>query len=219
MANGIIKDGLEICGARIRPEKLKQEPLQCLRCRHWGHFAANCTEPTDICGTCGENHRTTQCKETEKKHCISCSTDTHVSWDRNCPEFVRRSRIYDENHLENNMVYFSTDKNWTLTTCLDRIPLEERFPPWFTVNSIQPNHKKPHAKIKKTNPFRQIPPKNTQGKEQSTINKYFSCTQSKGKERETASEKDDPQTADQYEECFDNLENNDIECLLGSPFH
>jgi hypothetical protein len=42
--------------------------------------------------------------------------------------------------------------------------------------------------------------------------------QSKGKERVTASEKDDPQTADEYEECFNNLENNDIKRLLGSPF-
>jgi hypothetical protein len=203
----------------IRPEKLKQEPLQCLRCRRWGHFAANCIEPTDTCGTCGKNHCTTHYKETEKKHCVSCNTDTHASWDRNCPEFIRRSRIYDENHPENNMVYFPTDENWMLMTCSDRIPLEERFPQLFAVNSLQITNKKPHMKNKKTNPTRQIPCKDTQGKEQSIINKYFSHPQDKGKERELASEKDDLQTADEYKECFDNLENNEIECLLGSPFH
>ena len=78
-ANTIIKEGLEICGVRIRPEKLRQEPLQCLRCRRWGHFAANCIESEDACGTCGEAHRTALCKNTTKKHCVSCNTDTHTS--------------------------------------------------------------------------------------------------------------------------------------------
>ena len=31
-ANRIIRDGLHICGVEIRPEKLRQEPLQCMCC-------------------------------------------------------------------------------------------------------------------------------------------------------------------------------------------
>ena len=38
-ANRIIKDSLEICGVRVRAERVKQEPLQCLKCRGWEHKA------------------------------------------------------------------------------------------------------------------------------------------------------------------------------------
>jgi hypothetical protein len=81
MVNNIIKEGLEICEAKLRPEKLRQEPLQCLRCRCWGHFAINCSAPENVCGTCGEAHRTIQCKNPNKKHCVSCNLDSHSSWD------------------------------------------------------------------------------------------------------------------------------------------
>src|SRR5260370_707242 len=79
-ANCIIRDGLYICRVNIRPEKLRQEPLQCLRCRHWGHYMINCLESQDACGTCGENHCTTHCTNPDKKHCISCKVAMHVSW-------------------------------------------------------------------------------------------------------------------------------------------
>ncbi|KAI0266288.1 hypothetical protein BGY98DRAFT_926574, partial [Russula aff. rugulosa BPL654] len=55
-----------------------------------GHFAANCMEADNTCGTYGENHCTMQCKNSEKKHCVSCKSDTHTSWDRNCSEFIWR---------------------------------------------------------------------------------------------------------------------------------
>ena len=218
-ANTIIKEGIEICGVKIRPEKLKQEPLQCLRCRRWGHFAANCMEADDTCGTCGENHRTTQCKNSEKKHCVSCKSDTHTSWDRNCPEFIRRCKLFDESHPENNMVYFPTEEDWTLTTRPDRIPLEERFPQRFAVNSLPVMNKKHPAKGKKPAPTRHITNKDTQGKDQHTINHYFSRSQAKGKEKETAPEEGEPREADDYEECFDFLENNDLERLAGPSYH
>jgi hypothetical protein len=221
MANGIIKNGMEICGVKIRPEKLKQEPLQCLRCRWWGHFAANCFEPTDTCGTCGENHCTIACKNQDKKHCVSCNLDAYTSWDRKCLEFIRRCKNYDDNHPENNMVYFPTDESWTLTTRPERVSLEECFPSRFAVGNIQVTSKKPHAKNKKMAPLKQIASKNAQGNELNTINCYFSSTQNKGKGKERAmtSEKDDLQSMDNYEDCFDSLENYDIEHLLGGPSH
>ena len=219
IANSIIKDGMEICGVKIRPEKLKQEPLQCLRCRRWGHFAANCFEPTDTCGTCGDNHRTASCSNPEKKHCVSCNTDSYTSWDRKCPEFIRWSKIHDNNHPENNMVYFPTEENWTLTTRPDRVPLEERFPPQFAVNNIQITSKKPHVKNKRVVPTRQIASKSTQGKDQNTINQYFSRTLDKGKGKAVEPEKDDLQTTDDYEEFLDIVDYNNVERLLGSPFH
>jgi hypothetical protein len=32
-ANTLIRDGLNICGTKVRPTKLKQEPVQCMKCR------------------------------------------------------------------------------------------------------------------------------------------------------------------------------------------
>ena len=37
-ANALIKDGLYICSIKVRPTKQKQEPIQCMKCREWGHF-------------------------------------------------------------------------------------------------------------------------------------------------------------------------------------
>jgi hypothetical protein len=216
MVNNIIKGGLEICEAKLRPEKLRQELLQCLRCKRWGHFAINCSVPEDVCGTCGEAHRTIQCKNLDKKHCVSCNLDSHPSWDRNCLEFIRRCKIFDEKHPENNMVYFPTDEDWTLTTRPDRIPTKERFPQWFTVNSLPITNRKLHAKTKKPVPTKQAIFKDVQGKDQHTINHYFSCSQAKGKEKALASETGELLDADDYDECFNNIENNDVERLIGS---
>lgn len=216
-ANLIIKNGLEVCGVKIRPEKLKQDPLQCLKCRRWGHFATNCTETVDACGTCGENHRTTRCNNPDKRHCVSCNSDSHASWDRNCPEFIRRRNIFDENHPENKLVYFPTDENWTLTTKPDRIPIENRFPQRFAVNSIPIVHKKAPANHKKAVPTRRITSKDNQGKEPNTINNYFSRSQSKGKGKAPATETDDLQIAEEYEECFDFREKDAVERLLNTP--
>jgi hypothetical protein len=202
-ANSIIQKGIDICGARIWPEKLKREPLQCMRCRRWGHFAVNCFEPGDTCGTCGEAHRTSQCKSTDKKHCVSCNTDTHTSWDRNCPEFVHRCKVFDENHPENKMVYFPTQEEWTLTTRPDRIPLETRFPKRFTVNDIPITTKKPNAKGKRPTQQAQASVRSTQ-------------TKGKGKEKLHAREEGELPEVDDYEECYDHIDYNDVERLIGS---
>jgi hypothetical protein len=124
----------------------------------------------------------------------------HASWDRKCPEFIRRSKAYDDNHPENNMVYFPTDEGWTLTTRPDRIPLEERFPQRFVVNSIQTTNKK-----NTTTTSRERPTKRPQAK-------------GKGKEKAPAQKKDDLRSKVNYEECFATQENNDVERLLGNPF-
>ena len=137
-ANTLIKDGLRICGSMVRPTKQKLEPAQCMKCRRWGHFADRCLETEDTCGTCGEKHRTNVCKNDGKHHCVSCDVNTHTSWDRTCPEFIRRCAVIDERNPVNSMPFFPTEQDWTLA--LDhrpsRIPLEERFPAKYAVNSI-----------------------------------------------------------------------------------
>ena len=138
-ANLLIRDGLNIYRIRVRPTKQKQKPTQCMKCRKWGHFASECTEESDTCGTCGRSHRTSTCKNKSKRYCVSCKDHTHTSWDRSCLEFARRCAIIDERNAENEMPYFPTEQDWTLTVRPNRIPLDVHFPQKFTINSL------PHA--------------------------------------------------------------------------
>lgn len=167
-ANNCIKEGLFICGMRVYPARLKQEPTQCMKCRHWGHFANDCLEDKDTCGTCGGEHRSSDCTEPDKRHCVSCKANTHASWDRNCPEFIRKCSWYDQKHPDNLLKYFPTDEKWSKETRPERIPLPERFPAWFTVASL--------------------PPQTRNGREMPTRELEQHSKQAKGKGKMTASQ-------------------------------
>jgi hypothetical protein len=136
LANRLIRDGMTIFGNRVRPAKQKQEPTQCLKCRLWGHFASECPADEDICGTCGDLHRTSSCINRRRVFCVSCKSNDHASWDRNCPEFLRRCAVLDERIPENLMPFYPTDQDWTLAIRPPRIPLDLRFPHKFAVNSL-----------------------------------------------------------------------------------
>ena len=136
VANYIIHDGIDIGGLQVRGERLKQEPIQCLKCRGWEHKAQDCTVQTDICGTCRDNHHTGDCTIKDKLYCASCKTEEHVSWDRKCPEFKRHCEDYDRKFPENNFIYFPTPQEWTLTTKPDRILLEQHFPQSLAAKNI-----------------------------------------------------------------------------------
>ena len=135
-ANRLIRDGLNICNARVRPTKQKLEPVQCMKCRKWGHFVSECLADKDTCGSCGESHRTNACTNKGKVFCVSCGDGSHPSWDRTCPEFNRRYAIRDERNPENAMPFFPTEHDWTLTARPHRIPLDERFLGKYAVNSL-----------------------------------------------------------------------------------
>ena len=107
-----------------------------MKCRDWGHFASNCPSEKDICGNCGEEHRTSTCKNTNKLFCVACNEVTHASWSRNCPEFNRRCLIFDGRNPENAMPYFPTEQDWTLMVRPNSIPLEDRYPARFAVNTL-----------------------------------------------------------------------------------
>ena len=138
IANILLKDGINVCNARTFPTKLKHEPKQCMKCRKWGHFAAGCRALTDTCGTCGGQHRTNSCNVEDKKFCVSCRSDTHTSWSRNCPEFIRKCAEYSSFHPENNLVYFPTDEDWTTTARPNKIAFEDKFPTCLNVGSLPP---------------------------------------------------------------------------------
>ena len=135
-ANVIIRDGLYICGTKAYPRKLKIEPKQCMKCRKWGHFAAECLEDKDVCGNCGEDHQTKDCLDKDRRYCVSCKDITHASWDRGCPEFKRRVEKMDENHPENALMYFPTDEDWSTQVCPAGLDLDAKFPAKYEVASL-----------------------------------------------------------------------------------
>ena len=135
-ANIIIRDGIYICGTKAYPRKLKTEPKQCMKCRKWGHFAAECLEEKDACGNCGEDHHTKDCPDKNRRYCVSCKNGTHASWDRNCPEFKRRVEKMDENHPENMLMYFPTDEDWTTQVCPTKFDFDTKFPAKYEVASL-----------------------------------------------------------------------------------
>jgi hypothetical protein len=110
-ANKIIKDGVSICGSHSRLSKQKIEPIQCMKCRHWGHFVDSCPETEDTYGTYGEKHRTSTCKTSDKLFCMSCVDSMHTSWDRACPEFIRRCEIINDSNPVNNMPFFPAEQD------------------------------------------------------------------------------------------------------------
>lgn len=111
-----------------------------MKCRKWGHFAAGCRAQVDTCGTCRNQHKTNDCKAANMKYCVSCKTDVHASWDHSCPEFIRKYEEYNKFHPENNLVYFLTDEDWTLTARPRQIPFEDKFPTRQTIGSLPPPH-------------------------------------------------------------------------------
>ncbi len=113
-ANSLIRDGMYIMGAKTFPSKVKIKPKQCMKCRKWGHFAAECLNTNDSCSNCAEDHHTSECPNPQNLFCISCKNNSHASWDRNCLEYHKKAAQIDKNIPENQLKFFPTDENWTL---------------------------------------------------------------------------------------------------------
>lgn len=127
-ANSIIKNGIFICH-KIWPEKCKHKPTQCLKYQGWGHLAVDYKTTDDICGTCSENHCPADCNNKLGSHyCITCNSQDHVSWDRNCPEFIRRCKEMDQRYSENAMPFFVTKEPWTQVSLLLKPPKTTQCP-------------------------------------------------------------------------------------------
>ena len=80
-ANMILTNGLVICQKRVYTEKCKKEPTRCLKCHGWGHMSYDCQQPFSVCGTCAGCHRTPDCNNRDRTHCVSCGVEGHASWD------------------------------------------------------------------------------------------------------------------------------------------
>ncbi|KIK38822.1 hypothetical protein CY34DRAFT_90340, partial [Suillus luteus UH-Slu-Lm8-n1] len=78
----------------------------------YGHIARNCSATVDVCGTCSNQHRTTECTS-RNMVCINCQSHHHTSWNRTCPDFTRQCELINEKFLENTMPYYLTETSWT----------------------------------------------------------------------------------------------------------
>ena len=166
IANKLIKDSLGICSSLIRPMKQKREPIQCMKCRRWGHFADKCPESEDTCSTCGDKHHTSVCTNSSKRYCVSCGINSHASWDRSCPEFIRHCAVLDASNPANSMPFFPAEEDWTLATASrpSRIPLKEHFPAAYAVNSLPTLGSRKAQRRKGPNPNKiPLPDKNRYG--------------------------------------------------------
>ena len=115
-ANRAITNGLHICNRRCHLERVKREPTRCLKCQGWNHFATDCPEDDEKCGNCTKNHRTNECPTPEARCCISCNSNEHASWSRECPTFVRKQNEFNSRNPENTLQYIPTAEPWTWTT-------------------------------------------------------------------------------------------------------
>ncbi|KZT66287.1 hypothetical protein DAEQUDRAFT_636968, partial [Daedalea quercina L-15889] len=103
-ANSAIMRGVSLLGAHVMVERLAKEARRCLKCQRLepGHLAQNCDLIIDVCGTCAQDHKTSDCTQPMQKHrCVNCNENGHPSWSRTCPAFVEATRkIQGANKLE-----------------------------------------------------------------------------------------------------------------------
>ena len=118
-ANRIIADGLNVCNRKARTEKVKKEPIRCLKCQEWNHQTYECTAPSDKCGNCAEDHRTDQCPHPHATRCVSCKSTDHASWNRRCPIYCKKIEECDARNPENLLQFFPTTEPWTWTAHVD----------------------------------------------------------------------------------------------------
>lgn len=116
VANRAITKGMYICSKSCRVERVKREPPRCLKCQGWNHFAKECTVEIEVCGNCSNNHRTNECPNPHIRRCASCKSSDHASWDRGCPEFVKRLSDFNKRNPENSLHFFPTTETWTWST-------------------------------------------------------------------------------------------------------
>ena len=145
-ANRAITNGLYICNRRCHVERIKREPTRCLKCQGWNHFAKECPEEADKCGNCAKSHRTNDCPNPMERCCVSCRSNDHASWSRECPTFIRKLSDFNERNPENALQYIPTADPWTWTasthsTQQARPNLPPSSQPTFTRERSQPAKK------------------------------------------------------------------------------
>lgn len=90
-ANQVIQNGLSMGGKWVYGHRDQKDPQRCMKCQQYGHIAKECRMDRDVCGRCGENHRTSECQATaENLYCAVCKCQGHTPADRKCPTLIRK---------------------------------------------------------------------------------------------------------------------------------
>lgn len=116
-ANIAIRLGLTIEGRKTTVHKLLPEPTHCLKCQQLtsDHMAGTCRQTNDTCGTCGLDHRTSECDfgaaDPQHHYCVNCSMQGHTAWSRDCPTFKERSNKMHGKSEEARYKYFPTESD------------------------------------------------------------------------------------------------------------
>lgn len=96
-ANQIIRRGVFIEGKKVWGRKQMQEPRRCLKCQCFGeHKAGECRSIHNVCGHCGNHHRTSLCDKSDKdelscSNCLAAKNSKHIGHgavDRRCLIFL-----------------------------------------------------------------------------------------------------------------------------------
>jgi len=56
---------------------------------------------------------TNGCAKKNKKWCVSCNSNNHSSWDRDCLTLARKIEEFDQRNLENSLAFFPIAEPWT----------------------------------------------------------------------------------------------------------
>lgn len=115
-ANRAIANGITICNKKCFVEKVRREPIRCLKCQRWNHMAKDCKENGDTCSNCAGTHKTSACPHSHVTRCVSCKSNEHASWSRQCPTFLRKVIDFKERNPESQLPFFPTTDHWTWST-------------------------------------------------------------------------------------------------------
>ena len=74
--------------------------------------------------------------ESHKRYCAPCSTNSHMSWDRQCSIFLRRCAEFNESHPENALKYIPMEELWTKVIHPAKLPYSDHFPARYAVGSL-----------------------------------------------------------------------------------
>ena len=77
-------------------------------------MAKDCPEMFSTCGNCAERHRTSDCERPVILRCVSCKSEDHASWSRECQTvtFLRKAEDYNERNPDNLFPFFPMSDSW-----------------------------------------------------------------------------------------------------------
>ena len=84
------------------------------------------------------------------RSCMSCKTNGHASWSRECPAFIRKLNDLNDRNPENALQYIPTANPWTWTASAQTIPQPQQAYP----DAARTNHSRDRPQYTKKAPPR-----------------------------------------------------------------